>query len=188
MMKTIKILFLFVGMLVSGAVSAQNNFSEWMYLRGDKPVQFRLEKTKVESNKVFYKIHLRLNKEGAGYCTHELCYGYVIYLPIYEYDTDTKTGKATDLHFKIPKEFAGEYIIPTEFYTVNKTESNGVISYWDHEKNYPMQKVISNGEIRQQLEFLRGCVDTMRNDKPYSGFDAYCSQNGFKMTKAIEIK
>ena len=187
-MKTIKILFLFVGMLVSGAVSAQNNFSEWMYLRGDKPVQFRLEKTKVESNKVFYQIHLRLNKEGSGYCTHELCYGYVIYLPIYEYDTDTKTGKATDLHFKIPKEFTGEYTIPNEFYTVNKTESNGVISYWDHNKNYPMQKVISNGEIRQQLEFLRGCVDNMRNDKPYSGFDAYCNQNGFKIAEAIEIK
>ena len=187
-MKTIKILFLFVGMLVGSAINAQNNFSEWLYLRGDKPVQFRLEKTKLEGNKVFYKIHLRLNKEGAGYCTHELCYGYVIYLPIYEYDTDTKTGKATDLHFKIPKEFAGEYIIPTEFYTVNKAESNGVISYWDHNKNYPMQKVISNGEIRQQLEFLRGCVDTMRNDKPYSGFDAYCNQNGFKMAEAIEIK
>ena len=67
-------------------------------------------------------------------------------------------------------------------------ESNGVISYWDHDKNYPMQKVISNGEIRQQLEFLRGCVDNMRNDKPYSGFDAYCNQNGFKIAEAIEIK
>lgn len=187
-MKTIKILFLFVAMLVGSAINAQNNFSEWLYLRGDKPVQFRLEKTKVEGNKVFYKIHLRLNKEGSGYCTHELCYGYVIYLPIYEYDTDTKTGKATDLHFKMPKEFTGEYTIPTEFYTVNKAESNGVITYWDHDKNYPMQKVVSNGEIRKQLEFLRGCVDTKRVNKPYTGFDAYCSQNGFKESEAIEIK
>lgn len=68
-MKTIKMLFVLVGLLVTGVVGAQNNFSEWLYLRGDKPVQFRLEKTKVEGNRVFYKIHLRLNKEGAGYCT-----------------------------------------------------------------------------------------------------------------------
>jgi hypothetical protein len=66
MKKTIQTLFLFVGMLVSSVTMAQNNYSEWLYLRGDKPVQFRLEKTKLEGNKVFYKIHLRLNKEGAG--------------------------------------------------------------------------------------------------------------------------
>lgn len=184
-MKIIKILFLFVGMLVNGAMSAQNNFSEWLYLRGDKPVQFRLEKTKVVGNKVFYKIHLRINKAGAGYCTHQLCYGYIIYLPIYEYDTNTKTGKATDLNFKIPKEFTGEYTIPTVFYTVNKLESNGVISYWDHVKNYPMQKNITSGEISQQLEFLRGCVDTKRVDKPY---EDHCNFKGFKESEAIEIK
>uniref|UniRef100_UPI0040499653 hypothetical protein n=1 Tax=Flavobacterium sp. TaxID=239 RepID=UPI0040499653 len=184
-MKTIKTLFLLVGMLVSSTMSAQNNFSEWLYLRGDKPVQFRLEKTKVEGNKVFYKIHLRLNKEGAGYCTHELCYGYVIYLPIYEYDTDTKKGKATDLHFKIPKEFTGEYTIPSEFYTVNKSESNGFNSYWDHDKNYPMQKIIATGEIRKQPEFLLSCVDTKRINKPYND---YCNFKGFKESEAIEIK
>jgi hypothetical protein len=184
-MKTIKTLFLFVGMLVSSAAMAQNNYSDWLYLRSDKPIQFRLEKTKVEGNKVFYKIHLRLNKEGAGFCTHELCYGYVIYLPIYEYDTNTKTGKSTNLHFKMPKEFTGEYTIATEYYTVNKAESNGFVSYWDHDKNYPMQKIISSGEIRQQLEFLRGCVDTKRVNKPYND---YCNQNGFKESEAIEIK
>ena len=32
--------------LTSSITYAQNNFSEWYYLRSDKPVQFRLEKTK----------------------------------------------------------------------------------------------------------------------------------------------
>lgn len=184
-MKTIKILILLVGILFSGTSIAQNKYSEWLYLRGDKPVQFRLEKTKVVGNKVFYKIHLKLNKEGSGFCTHELCYGYVIYLPIYEYDTTTKTGKSTDLHFKIAKEFTKEYIIPTEFYTVNKSESNGIISYWDNEMNFPMQKNVATGEIIKQLEFLRGCVDTKRVNKPYSD---YCNNKGFMESEAIEIK
>ena len=48
-----------------------------------------------------------------------------------------------------------------------------------------MQKVISNGEIRQQLEFLRGCVDTKRVNKPY---DDHCNFKGFKESEAIEIK
>jgi hypothetical protein len=48
-----------------------------------------------------------------------------------------------------------------------------------------MQKVISNGEIRQQLEFLRGCVDTKRVNQQYSD---YCNSKGFVESEAIEIK
>ena len=183
-MKTFKILILFVGMMVCNETLAQSKLSEWMYIRGDKPVMFQIERTKEVGNKVYYKIYLKLNPEGPGFCTHELCYGYVVYLPIYEFDTVTNKGVATDLNFKIPKEFKGTYLVG-EYFAVKKSESNGIILFWDNKINLPMEKNVATGEIKKHHPFLLGCVDTVRKGVKYSD---HCNFKGFNESKAIEIK
>ena len=173
--------------LTSSITYAQNNFSEWYYLRSDKPVQFRLEKTKELNDKVYYKIHLRLNKDGAGVCTqeHTLCYGYIVYMPVFEYDLSEKKGKTTEFNYKIAKEFNGIYTVDGEFFATKENEDKGHLSYWDENLNFPMQKNLTTEETIKKPGFLLSCVDTTRNNKSY---DDICNNKGFVESAAIEIK
>lgn len=173
--------------LVPGITNAQNNYSEWYYLRSDKPVQFRLEKTKELNDKVYYKIQLRINNQGAGVCTqeHSLCYGYVVYMPVFEYDLQTKNGNTTEFNYKIAKEFNGVYTVEGEFFASKKNEDKGYLTYWDESLNFPMQKNITTGETVKLPGFLLSCVDTTRNNKPYGDI---CNNKGFVESTAIEIK
>ncbi|MGO4770331.1 hypothetical protein ACEN2I_01605 [Flavobacterium sp. W22_SRS_FK3] len=59
-----------------------NNYSDWVYFKSDKPVQFRLNKTKSAGNKVYYKIEMKLDKNSPAYSANEYRYGYVIYLSV----------------------------------------------------------------------------------------------------------
>ena len=185
-MKKLKV-FLMLTILIFSANSYSQktvNDSEWLYFKSDKPVQYSLHKTRTVGNKVYYKMSLKLDKNAASYCKHDLCYGYVIYFSIHQYDWETKKSSDTEFHFLLPKEYDGEYTINQEFYSTVQSEDDKFVSYWDNEKCYPMTKNKATGEI-SKLSFLYSCVDSKLKNREYND---YCNGKGFKSSNAIEIK
>lgn len=185
-MKKLKAILLLSLLILSANLYSQKaaTDSEWLYFQSDKPVQYSLHKTKTVGNKVYYKMSFKLDKNAAGYCTNDLCYGYVIYLSVHQYDWETKKSSDTEFHFLLPKEYEGEYTVNEEFYSTVKSEDDKFISYWDNEKCYPMTKNKATGEISKLSSFY-SCVDSKLKNREYNN---YCNSKGFKSSEAIEIK
>lgn len=154
------ILHLMMVLLLSFAglttVNAQERYSDWLYLRGDKPIQRRYFKVKEENGRVYFKMQLKYDKTTSVYC--QRCPGYTVLI------TRGLPGDADgyQLYYKFYQTDA--VITLDHVFSVKKlSDDNYWKSYWDEEKSSPMVLNKSTSEITH-LNFATTCVDSFKDD------------------------
>jgi len=90
--------------------SNELNFSEWMYVLSDKPLQYQMAKIRQEGNIGYFKIRIRFNEKEKFECGSK-CYGYHWQLSWRSDDRQkenkiniTYSSKYKEPYFEIPME------------------------------------------------------------------------------------
>lgn len=136
--------------------NAQDRYSDWLYLRGDKPIQRRYFKVKEENGMVYFKIQLKYDKTSSVYC--QRCPGYTILI---------ERGLPSDADgYKLYYKFyqTDNVVTLDHIFRVKKlSDDNYWKSYWDEEKSSPMTLNKSTNEVTH-LNFATTCVDSFKDD------------------------
>lgn len=154
------ILHLMMVLLLSFAgintAKAQERYSDWLYLKSDKPIQFRYFKVKEDESKVYFKMQLKYNKTTSVYC--QRCIGYTVLI------SRGLPGDADgyQLYYKFYQ--TDDIVTLDHVFSVKKlSEDNYWKSYWDESKVAPMVLNKSANEIKP-LDFATFCVDNFKDD------------------------
>jgi hypothetical protein len=152
----------------------KNEFGQWLFIKSDKPVQYRFKKIKIEDNVGHFQVQFRINFEDVTFCDNPECKGYNV---SYGFPQGKEKGSLKYKNFTFMNTFKGIYDEPEIVsIPINYPDGSSIVF-----KDGQFLASLPNGQTQPAYIFLN-CIDLI-NTK-YKSRDCY----DFKEKEAIVLK
>lgn len=155
--------------------SAAPAWGSWVYLQGDKAVQYRVAKVGQEGDIALLKYQLRVEPDNTVACYSDRCEGYVVHLPVFD---PVAVGIVATHDVFFPRGTAATWDLPETVRFPVRTSATG--RRFIDERGLPMYEIFENPGVLKVTEVLQACVD----DK-ISGVNTRCSD--YDADKAVRV-
>ena len=134
---------------------AEPAWGSWIYLQGDKAVQYRVAKVGQEGQTILLKTQFRVEPGNKTACYSDRCEGYVVYLAVI--DPDTRSTMA-EHHLFFPRGTLALWALPeTQRFTPKPTEWGRF--YLDDQNMPSLAHTETPDEHTRILIFDTSCAD-----------------------------
>lgn len=174
--------FLFFNAFSQGTanIKGTEDYSKWLFIQGDKALQYRFKLIKEEGDTGYYQVQFRTEFEDSIFCKHPTCLGYLLVFgyPAPDNQTNIETSYAFYNTFK--DVYTRPDLVPLK------------LSFPDGSKRFltpdGFNYTLAGSTEAQPATYLFGnCVDDILEGKPdYHRCKPY--QPAFKSSEAIVIK
>ena len=162
------------------AKTAENPYSNWLFIQGDKALQYRFKLVKQEGDVGYFQVQFKINFEDPIFCKHPTCEGYLLVFGYPSLDNQNNI----DTSYKFYNTFKGVYTRP-ELVPLK-------LSFPDGSKRFLKQEgffyTLAGSDAQQPASYLFGnCVDDILSNNPKQH---RCKPYGptFKEAEAITVK
>ncbi|MES2754039.1 MAG: hypothetical protein V4659_05185 [Pseudomonadota bacterium] len=136
------------------STAATPAWGAWVYVQGDKAVQYRVAKVGQDGDVARLKYQLRVEPGNTVACYSDRCSGYVVYLPVFD---PLAVSVVATHHVFFPRGSAATWDMPETVRFPIRTSATG--RRFLDERGLPMYEIFDNPGVLKVTEVLQACVD-----------------------------
>ncbi len=169
-----------IAQIQSDKNSSESNYSNWLFIKSDKPVQYRFKLVKQEGDIGYYQVQFKTDFENKIFCKHHTCLGYLVVFGYPDLDNQNSLETSYKFYNTYKDIYTREELVPVK------------LNFADGSKRLLKQggfyyTLAGSTEEQPNINLFRNCVDDILNGMPdYHRCKPY--QPAFKEAEAIVLK